>query len=127
MTPHIIRLAGPWEWSTQQNRTVKPARVILPQTGQFPWNSDFGAIELTREFGCPTNLDNEEVWLVFDGCEAGATVFLNDRPLGEITCDVFRCEVREQLQERNRLRLEFDSAAGVPFKDVRLEIVEQAE
>ena len=67
MSPHQIRLVGPWEWRPVMSggeNAVKPAltRCQLPFTPEF--NTDSNAVSLHRGFHRPTGIDDRTLILV---------------------------------------------------------------
>lgn len=127
MTPHRIRLKGPWEYEWRpalQNRAPQPAELDFPPKGrvQMPadWSDLFGDVggrsAFRRHFQKPTNLDPEEkVWIVCDGVGGKGRALLNDRDLGSIAAQqsTARFEITPLLQPRNEIvvELEFDPQA----------------
>lgn len=135
--PHRIRLRGPWECEPLQRIAApgaaeepppKPCRMTIPCRWQEGGLAGFtGRVRFTRRFGYPGQIDaNERVWLTFAAVEGIATVWLNDRLLGEHvgTAGPFEHDVTELLATRNRLVAEVEASTdrGGLWGEVALEI-----
>ncbi len=121
MSPHVIRLRGPWQYqplsrtvlldngSTCQQERDLPAggTVQLPADWSTHLGQDYcGRVRYMRRFGKPTGLaQTDRVQLVFARVDAWAAVSMNDRSLGIVpaaardTC----FDVSDRLLHRNRL------------------------
>lgn len=115
--PHRMQLKGPWQFSwLGESGTSRPD---LPISGQVKiphgWHSMFvghsGHVQLTRRFGKPTNLDDQEsVYLVFYQPVDLQQLQLNqqvlslpaDNPLSQ------EFEITHLLQMNNSIQADFD-------------------
>ncbi|MEK6238395.1 MAG: hypothetical protein N2C14_27065 [Planctomycetales bacterium] len=111
--PHAIRLRGPWEYRVLE-RESEPASDSVDQgrmKAPCPWGKALGdgfrgTVRFQRNFFRPTNLDEDErVWLVLEGADAGADVSLNGQPLGRVEgyCRRAEFDVTSQLEPRNQI------------------------
>ena len=142
---HSIRLHGPWNAEVIECFNSAPGefesehRIKIPSDWGDWLGPDFrGRVAFQRTFHLPTNLQPEQpVWLVVEEIDYRGSVFLNDGPIGTLQLGEvpLRVEIRQQLLESNRLRIEIELAgdhergdraalAGGLIGDVRLEIEE---
>ena len=126
MSPHTIRLRGPWEYrplartvrladgSTQVESGELPAagRLLLPADWGGTLGDGFrGRVAYLRRFGRPTGLTAaDRVELVITRVDAWASVRLNGRTLGEIPAGglLGRYDITRQLARRNELVVEVE-------------------
>ena len=135
MTPHIIRLRGPWQCEAllqnPQDRPISyqvsiPFRVDdvrskLSNSASAP-TADKNALascRLSRIFHGPTGLDDSmAVQLVIESTGCHGTVWLNAKPIGSLSPKgrILQAEVRDQLQDTNTLAIslaQLTSPSGV--------------
>jgi hypothetical protein len=128
MYPHRIRLRGPWECETPLG--APPRRLSLPCDWQQLVPAHLrGTVRLSRSFGYPGRLDEEEhVWLCGSGVSGTAEVALNDVKLGAAGVGAFEFEITHLLAQRNRLSIALSAAApaGPVWNDIVLEIRQAA-
>jgi hypothetical protein len=127
---HSIRLRGPWDVQPLPGATVladgsdaaprspgaAPKRVVFPADWPALLGPEFsGYVRCTRDFHLPTGLESDQqVWLVIEGADCGAEVWLNAerlggyRPLGPT--GRARFDVTRRLRDRNQLVLEIEIA-----------------
>jgi hypothetical protein len=102
--PHVIRLREPWDRE--------------PRTG--------GGARYRRFFNTPTGLTpGTTVAVVCEAPTAAATVWLNDRTLGDHAPEqgTWSHDVTRDLLSRNELTIDVATAAAeLPWREVRLEI-----
>jgi hypothetical protein len=110
MYPHRIRLRGPWECETREQK----ARVTMPcRWREAGWVEFRGQVRCRRRFGYPGRIDaHERVWLTFAGVADSADIWLNGQLLGhrERSDCPFEFDVTAVLQARNELLVEVISA-----------------
>ncbi len=130
--PHVIRLAGPWEFLPLARTVLLPDGSTQAESGELPpggkvqppadWGATLGAdfrgrVRYRRRFGRPSGLaHNDRVDLVIDRVDAWARVTLNDAPLGEITAaqSCARYDVTARLEPRNELSVEVELPRQTP-------------
>src|SRR5262245_251699 len=142
MYPHRIRLRGPWNCEPLSRRLEHPdGRIEMIDQGLPPalrmtlpcrWSEGglahfAGRVRYRRSFGIPRQLDDcERVWLTFAGADSRASIWLNDRFLGEHdgAADPFEFEVTLLLRDRNELIAEVESreTTGGLYGEVALEV-----
>lgn len=120
MTPHVIRLRGPWDyaplkcWQLQAGEVVELSDVPPAGRVQMPcdWSESLGAdyrgvVRFSRKFNRPTNLTSM-VYLVFAAIDGAARVELNGELLGQTERDAIdlRFDVTHLIQLHNRLLVE---------------------
>ena len=127
--PHVIRLAGPWEYEVLRADAGAPpsstsGRMQLPTAWQALLGGDFrGLIRLRRRFNRPTNLDPQEtVWVVIEGSHLRCVAGLNGQSLGDLHDDAAlgEFEVTSELPMHNELTIDLEHAGSIT--GVRLEI-----
>lgn len=129
MYPHRIRLRGPWDYEPVARTVIRPDGSIEEDTANLPrsgrmnlpgsWETGglgafAGRVRFRRGFGRPRAGEGDErYWLVFDGVDYFATVWLDGRQLGrhEGYFERFEFDVTEPLRERNELVVEVDAPA----------------
>src|SRR5262245_2345393 len=133
MYPYRMRLRGPWECEPVARFDTTfplppPCRVTMParwhQSGLGPFA---GRVRCRRRFGSPSRIAaHERAWLVFEGADDCAAVWLNGAFLGrrEKAREPFDFEITSLLKPRNELLVEIESRAetGGLWGDVALEI-----
>ncbi|HEX7447054.1 MAG TPA: hypothetical protein VF306_05890 [Pirellulales bacterium] len=118
--PHVIRLRGPWQYTPLaacgDRRLPPPGRIELPADWGATLGDDFrGRVRYERSFNSPTNLDpHERVWLVIDGADPRADVYLNRQSLGTVEGYALSAEwdISERIGPRNTLSLEIEQLDG---------------
>ena len=133
--PHVIRLRGPWEYSPLERLgstgpLPPPGKIKMPCDWADTLGRDFrGRVCYLRRFGKPGFPEPyEQMWIVFSGVRARATVSLNGQPLGEVESDdPGNFEVTGKLDFRNVLEVIIEQPAdaadpGGIIGEVRLEI-----
>ena len=116
MYPHRIRLRGPW-----QGRRVgeKPCRVTVP-CALSDWDLADADVVLTRKFGYPGRVDDQErVWLTFAQVDGRAVIILNGQLLGEAHDGTFERDVTALLGPHNQLEMQ---VRGARIGEVAMEI-----
>jgi len=90
MTPHYIRLVGPWkvQWLQPADPNAAFSReesATMPRGWGTLFGPRAGRARFRRSFHAPTNLDaDEHVAIEFTGVRGLGTVRLNDALLGDI-------------------------------------------
>jgi hypothetical protein len=81
-----------------------------------------GPVCFRRHFGYPGRIDaDERVWLVIEGLAAPAAVTLNGTDLGRASGDA-EFDVGSLLLARNEVAIELPAGAGMPWREVCLEV-----
>lgn len=133
MYPYRLRLRGPWECEPlerfgSQSPLPPPCRVTMPARWQQTVIGPFaGRVRCRRRFGIPARIDaHERAWLVFEGVDKKADVWLNGVLLGrhEGAAEPFDFEVTSLLKPRNEMVVEIASSTegGGLWGDVALEM-----
>ncbi len=125
MTPHRIRLLGPWEaqplegWDEPSQlwlaQAPGPSRVALPSTWDaYGWRGfTGGVVRYRRRFGQPRTLEaHEQVWLCGDQVLGAVTVRLNDTVIAGQLAETaaIAIDITAALQPRNVLELDLARA-----------------
>ena len=144
---HSIRLHGSWNaeviecFDSASSEFDSEQRIEIPSNwGDWLGPAFRGRVAYHRTFHLPTRLESDQpVWLVVEEVDFRGSVFLNDGPIGALQLgdSPLRVEVRQQLLESNRLRIEVEltgdeerggraSLGGGLIGAIRLEIQESA-
>jgi hypothetical protein len=123
MTPHTIRLRGPWEFQTLADSAPhKTPRVEIPGDLATLLAEYSGPVRFSRRFHKPSGLEGgARVELVVAGLPEGASILLNRELLPDRA--PFRHDITPQLLDANLLTIEFNIELGaVIAADVCLQI-----
>ena len=124
---HEIRLAGPWEFSTDAGQTWQ--RCTLPLTVDQPGLSQTSQLQLQRKFHCPSNLqETSQVFLRFEADSSQTEMSINDHAVAEIQQTkvprAFDVDVTSHLLSFNSLVFQATLPWTESLKNVRLRIEE---
>lgn len=131
MSVHRIHLKGPWEYEWISSSADGPrGRVTMPADWQSLFGEAAGRARFVRTFHRPSNLDDETVWLTFDGVGGEGPVTVNGVDVGRLVCcsGPQRFDVTPHLQFFSELAVELqydpqrDAEPGGLFAPVALEI-----
>lgn len=127
--PHVIRLAGPWEYEVLRCDAndwtgATSGRTQLPLDCRELLGASFrGLVTFRRRFNRPTNLDPQEaVWLVIEADESRGEIGLNGNLLGDLpgNAGLAELDVSTALELHNELTIRADQSVSIA--GVRLEI-----
>jgi len=129
MTPHVIRLRGPWRWEAlpadPADDEPRSGRCQPPCSAPAELGDNFrGRVRYERTFNRPTGLDaSTRVLLVLESTDTAGDASLNNIPLGSFASgDDLRVDVSQHLERLNRLALEVNAPPGSLSEHIRLEI-----
>jgi len=113
-----MQLKGPWkyQWIGAANSVSEvnlAGHIKLPDGWDNLFVQHSGQVRLSRRFGKPTNLEQEEaVFLIFEQTTGLVQIFLNEQRL-DWTVDnqsTRACNITGLLQENNYIDADFDVA-----------------
>lgn len=133
MPTHRIHLRGPWDVTGPWPDPLESGEirsVTLPQRWQALFGSNIGTATFSRWFHQPTNLtEDDRLAIVLTGVSGTGRAWLNEHQLDAFAAkgSVVRLPIQlEQLQRRNRLRIELtwkaDEEPGGLYDAVAIEI-----
>jgi len=122
---HIVRLRGPWQLIASDFSSVREIEITVPGDWSALGEDFRGPARFIRQFGLPTNLTTERLWLAIEHVHEQAMIELNGQQLGnQTTADgPKKFEITALLQLRNVLSIDVAAASGPgSLGEVRLEI-----
>ena len=126
MSPHVIRLRGPWryeplaryvrdgagKWSIDTAPLPPAGRVEMPADWSAALGADFrGRVRYVRSFGCPTNLaPGDVVSLSFAAAVGQLSIAINGHSLGQYGGSTLPVsfDITRRLRDRNELVVEVE-------------------